>query len=117
MFIRGAIHALKTETGYEFQAAGNHYQVNLRTNRITYSGPDGAGVRLGPDYALGHRRLKIVDLSDHGAQPMPTPEDMASTYASNAEARAKAIADGLDEGTANIMYPEFSTPEDMLKIN
>lgn len=50
-------------------------------------------------------------------QGMPTAEDMASTNASNAEARAKAIADGLDEGAATIMYPDFSTPEDMLRFN
>ncbi|MEU0484995.1 N-acetylglutaminylglutamine amidotransferase [Streptosporangium sp. NPDC006013] len=34
-------------------------------------GPDGSGLwSLGP-VALGHRRLKIIDLSDRGAQPMP----------------------------------------------
>lgn len=48
---------------------------------------------------------------------MPTPQDMASTNASDAEARAQAIKDGMDEGTADILYPQFSTPEDMLKIN
>jgi asparagine synthase (glutamine-hydrolysing) len=37
---------------------------------MSHRGPDGAGVRLGPDYALGHRRLKIVDLSDLAGQPM-----------------------------------------------
>ena len=42
---------------------------------IAHRGPDGAGVRLGPDYALGHRRLKIVDLSDHAAQPMPNEDE------------------------------------------
>ena len=59
----------------------------------------------------------ILAQRGHGPQGMPTPEDMASTNASNAEARAKAIADGMDEGTANILYPEFSTPEDMNRIN
>jgi hypothetical protein len=59
----------------------------------------------------------ILAQRGHGPQGMPTPEDMTSTNASNAEARAKAIADGMDEGTANILYPEFNTPEDMLKIN
>ena len=70
--------------------------------------------------AGGDNPGSIADLAAgiaHGAQGMPTAEDMAATNASNAEARAKAIADGLDEGTANIMYPEFSTPEDMLRIN
>jgi hypothetical protein len=59
----------------------------------------------------------VLAQQPHGGQGMPTPEDMTSTNASNAEARAKAIKDGMDEGTANILYPEFSTPEDMLKIN
>jgi asparagine synthase (glutamine-hydrolysing) len=37
-------------------------------------GPDGAGVwALGP-VAFGHRRLKIIDLSDKAAQPMADPE-------------------------------------------
>ena len=73
---------------------------------------------LGTDESITPESIEdILAQQTHGVQPMPTPEDMASTNASNAEARAKAIADGLDEGTANIMYPDFSTPEDMLKMN
>src|ERR687894_386736 len=37
-------------------------------------GPDGSGVYATGAVALGHRRLKIVDLSDRGAQPMVDPE-------------------------------------------
>ncbi|MGD9811680.1 MAG: N-acetylglutaminylglutamine amidotransferase [Sphingobium sp.] len=33
-------------------------------------GPDGAGVYSQGRFALSHRRLKIIDLSDHAAQPM-----------------------------------------------
>ena len=33
-------------------------------------GPDGSGVWSAGPVALGHRRLKIVDLSEHAAQPM-----------------------------------------------
>ncbi|WP_067487853.1 N-acetylglutaminylglutamine amidotransferase [Actinomadura hibisca] len=33
-------------------------------------GPDGAGLWSAGPVALGHRRLKIIDLSDAGAQPM-----------------------------------------------
>jgi hypothetical protein len=51
------------------------------------------------------------------ASGTPTPQDMETENASNAEARAKAIAGGMDENQANIIYPEFSTPEDMNRIN
>jgi len=33
-------------------------------------GPDGEGLWCGPDVALGHRRLSIIDLSAAGTQPM-----------------------------------------------
>src|SRR5579864_959827 len=36
---------------------------------IAHRGPDGAGLHLGPDVGLGHRRLSIVDVA-HGQQPM-----------------------------------------------
>jgi len=37
-------------------------------------GPDGSGVHSVGAIALGHRRLKIIDLSERGAQPMVDPE-------------------------------------------
>ena len=37
-------------------------------------GPDGSGVHAGGAVALGHRRLKIIDLTERGAQPMVDPE-------------------------------------------
>ena len=37
-------------------------------------GPDGSGVWSAGGVALGHRRLKIVDLSEHASQPMVDPE-------------------------------------------
>jgi len=37
-------------------------------------GPDGSGVYAAGHVALGHRRLKIIDLSERGAQPMVDPE-------------------------------------------
>ncbi|ONH31900.1 N-acetylglutaminylglutamine amidotransferase [Pseudofrankia asymbiotica] len=37
-------------------------------------GPDGVGVHAAGPVALGHRRLKIIDLSERGAQPMNDAE-------------------------------------------
>ena len=37
-------------------------------------GPDGSGVWAAGRVALAHRRLKIVDLTEHAAQPMVDPE-------------------------------------------
>ena len=38
-------------------------------------GPDGEGVLAGARVAFGHCRLKIIDLSERGAQPMQDAED------------------------------------------
>ncbi|QBI19174.1 N-acetylglutaminylglutamine amidotransferase [Egibacter rhizosphaerae] len=37
-------------------------------------GPDGAGIYAQGNVSLGHRRLKIIDLSERAAQPMLDPE-------------------------------------------
>ena len=37
---------------------------------LAYRGPDASGLSHGAGYALGHRRLSIIDLSDSGSQPM-----------------------------------------------
>ena len=39
-------------------------------DRIAHRGPDGKGLWQEEDVTLGHRRLAIMDLSDHGRQPM-----------------------------------------------
>jgi len=41
--------------------------------KLAPRGPDGAGVFAQGRIALAHRRLKIIDLSDHAAQPMVDP--------------------------------------------
>jgi asparagine synthase (glutamine-hydrolysing) len=44
--------------------------VAAMTRRLAARGPDGEGVVQRGPVALGHRRLKIIDLSDRAAQPM-----------------------------------------------
>ncbi|WP_037679220.1 N-acetylglutaminylglutamine amidotransferase [Streptomyces griseus] len=47
--------------------------VERMTDRLAARGPDGRGLWSQGAVALGHRRLKIIDLSDYGAQPMADP--------------------------------------------
>ncbi|MBT3150217.1 N-acetylglutaminylglutamine amidotransferase [Streptomyces sp. CHD11] len=47
--------------------------VERMTDRLAPRGPDGRGLWAQGPAALGHRRLKIIDLSDSGAQPMTDP--------------------------------------------
>jgi asparagine synthase (glutamine-hydrolysing) len=44
-------------------------QAAAMANALAHRGPDGQGVRAGPGYALGHRRLAIIDVAG-GDQPM-----------------------------------------------
>ncbi|MEW2045098.1 N-acetylglutaminylglutamine amidotransferase [Streptomyces sp. NPDC005476] len=44
--------------------------VERMSERLAARGPDGEGIWTRGAVALGHRRLKIIDLSDLGAQPM-----------------------------------------------
>ena len=41
------------------------------TDLVAHRGPDASDVWFGEGFALGHRRLSILDLSDDGKQPMP----------------------------------------------
>jgi len=60
-------------------------QVLQMTAVLAHRGPDGAGVfRAGPEAALGHARLAVVDLSEAGAQPM-TSRDGRWTMVLNGE--------------------------------
>jgi len=44
------------------------------TDILGHRGPDGQGIHCAGPLGLGHRRLAIVDRSEHGAQPMAWPE-------------------------------------------
>ena len=48
--------------------------VQRMTDVLAPRGPDGAGVYVARGVALGHRRLKVIDLSARGDQPMVDPD-------------------------------------------
>ncbi|MEC9048812.1 MAG: asparagine synthase (glutamine-hydrolyzing) [Planctomycetota bacterium] len=56
------------------EAPAERELVERMTARLVHRGPDGDGLRAGSGYALGHRRLAIVDLAG-GLQPMATPDE------------------------------------------
>ena len=51
-------------------------KIDEMTARVGHRGPDGQGVAVFEKVALGHRRLSIIDLSKHGAQPMSEKSGM-----------------------------------------
>lgn len=56
---------------------GSRAKPNLVARMIeaqSHRGPDGEGVWSKPGVALGHKRLKVIDLTDAGKQPMSTPD-------------------------------------------
>jgi asparagine synthase (glutamine-hydrolysing) len=44
-------------------------EVERITQQISHRGPDGSGIRSNSGYALGHRRLSIIDI-EGGKQPL-----------------------------------------------
>lgn len=44
--------------------------ISSMSDVIAHRGPDGRGIFIDGNIALGHRRLSILDLSDNGVQPM-----------------------------------------------
>ncbi|MBT00807.1 MAG: N-acetylglutaminylglutamine amidotransferase [Oceanospirillaceae bacterium] len=48
--------------------------VQRMADRLQPRGPDAGGVYAQKNIAFGHRRLKIIDLSDHAQQPMHDPD-------------------------------------------
>ena len=48
--------------------------VGRMTEQLAPRGPDGMGIHAQGRVGLGHRRLKIIDLSERAQQPMTDPE-------------------------------------------
>jgi asparagine synthase (glutamine-hydrolysing) len=53
--------------------------IKLMNDLVSHRGPDGEGFHIDRNFALGHRRLSILDLSEAGAQPMKL-EDLWITF-------------------------------------
>lgn len=47
---------------------------------VAHRGPDGEGFYHGPNFAFGHRRLSIIDLSQNGHQPMAYGQNLVITF-------------------------------------
>ncbi|BAQ61810.1 asparagine synthetase [glutamine-hydrolyzing] [Geminocystis sp. NIES-3708] len=53
----------------QFQEKANRQDIQLMTNSLSHRGPDGDGIWINGQVAIGHRRLAIIDL-DTGGQPL-----------------------------------------------
>lgn len=62
----------------------NKELVRRMTNKLIHRGPDDEGYFIDKGISLGHRRLKIVDLTKKGRQPMPN-EDRSTWVVFNGE--------------------------------
>ena len=51
---------------------GIDYELQIRkmTTEILHRGPNGSDVYISNNFAFGHTRLSIIDLSDDASQPM-----------------------------------------------
>ena len=57
----------------DLEAIADAAAVALMMRSQARRGPDACGQLMRGRVGLGHRRLKIIDLSHRSAQPMPTP--------------------------------------------
>lgn len=55
-------------------------EIQFMNDLISHRGPDGEGFYFGDNFAFGHRRLAILDLSPDGHQPMHFKEELVITY-------------------------------------
>lgn len=59
-----------------------HRKLSVMSRLIAHRGPDGDGAWVSDDTDIGlaHRRLSIIDLTDHGAQPMSAANGTHLTF-------------------------------------
>lgn len=55
-------------------------EISTCNNLITHRGPDDEGYFFGNNFAFGHRRLSIIDLTNDGHQPMEYQDRYVITY-------------------------------------
>lgn len=55
---------------YKNNSITDRNEIKRMNDMIIHRGPDGEGYYFGGNFALGHRRLSIIDLTDGGKQPM-----------------------------------------------
>ncbi|MEZ4907353.1 MAG: asparagine synthase (glutamine-hydrolyzing) [Saprospiraceae bacterium] len=54
--------------------------IKFITDLVFHRGPDGEGYYFGSNFAFGHRRLSIIDLSKNANQPMKYNDDYVITF-------------------------------------
>ena len=55
-------------------------EIKKMNDTIIHRGPDGEGFFMGDNFAFGHRRLSILELSELGSQPMHWKDDYIITF-------------------------------------
>ena len=59
-------------------SATNISEFDAALSLMEHRGPDGEGIQRGDKFIFGQRRLSIIDLSDHGKQPMVSDDGMVT---------------------------------------
>ena len=81
----------------------NQEEIKAMTDIISHRGPDGEGFYFNENFAFGHRRLAIIDLSDHGKQPMHYSDRYVITFNGEIynyiELREQLISEGYSFNT------------------
>ena len=95
-------------------------------NLVGHRGPDGEGYYFGSNFAFGHRRLAILDLSERGRQPMCYQDRYWITHNGeiynyleirrDLEAKGHAFITGTDTEVILAAYAEWG-PECLTQFN